>query len=137
MFEYHKDPKLTGGYKHSCKICRSKSNSIYHSTYNKSRPKKDIEAERVSYYRHRANVPIWANRNYILIFYQLAKESGSEVDHIVPINHPLVCGLHTEDNLQLATKNYNQYKLNRFWPDMPNYSYKDYEELYDNKTRLY
>lgn len=49
----------------------------------------------------------------------------------MPLNHPLVCGLHVEDNLQIVTKGYNKYKLNYFWPDMPTYNHKDYIELYD------
>ena len=58
----------------------------------------------------------------------MAKENQGEVDHIVPINHPLVCGLHTEDNLQIVTANYNHFKSNYFWPDMPEYSYKDWQD---------
>lgn len=79
--------------------------------------------------------PAWANEGYIKLFYQIAKEerrNGNivEVDHLVPINHPLVCGLHVEWNLQVATKKYNHKKQNSFWPDMPEYSFSDYEEFY-------
>lgn len=82
-------------------------------------------------------IPKWANVNYIRLFYSIAQEEKNvgnrvEIDHIVPINNPLVCGLHNEWNLQVATRSYNNKKKDRYWPDMPEYSFKDYEELYGN-----
>lgn len=64
------------------------------------------------------------------LFYQMAHETKGEVDHIVPISHPLVCGLHTEDNMQVVHMHYNNFKSNYFWPDMPEYSYKDWQDAY-------
>lgn len=43
------------------------------------------------------------------------------VDHIIPLNHKLICGLHHENNLQILTAFENTTKSNRFVP----YSYKD------------
>lgn len=79
--------------------------------------------------------PIWANKKYISLFYELAKEENAEIDHIVPINHPLVCGLHVEYNLQVVTREYNQYKSNRFWPNMPKYDDIDYESMYERYSQ--
>ena len=71
--------------------------------------------------RHRdKSMPIWADRNKITQFYldarQLTTETGvkHEVDHIIPSNHPLVCGLHNEFNLQILTKTENCRKSNKF-----------------------
>ena len=69
--------------------------------------------------------PSWANKFFIEEAYRLAtlrtKMLGFQwqVDHIVPLKHAKVCGLHTHDNLQVipATENYK--KGNRHWPDMP------------------
>ena len=68
--------------------------------------------------------PLWANRNYVDLFYQIAKEESARVgkvvhvDHIIPLKHPRVCGLHNEFNLQLLRASENLSKGNRTWPDM-------------------
>ena len=64
--------------------------------------------------------PSWANEELMRKLYQLAdqltKETGipHEVDHIVPLQHKLVCGLHTHDNLQILTSTENRSKKNAF-----------------------
>lgn len=42
-----------------------------------------------------------------------------QVDHIVPLKHPLVCGLHVPHNLTVSLEDDNRRKGNRFWPEMP------------------
>lgn len=44
---------------------------------------------------------------------------GEEVDHIVPLSHPLVCGLNVPWNMRVISKKGNQMKSNNVWPDMP------------------
>ena len=70
--------------------------------------------------KHQA-MPAWADAEKIARVYALAAALGGgfEVDHIVPLNHPLVCGLHVEANLQVLLVFDNRSKGNRFWPDMP------------------
>lgn len=41
------------------------------------------------------------------------------IDHIVPLNSPIVCGLHAWTNLQVISYRENIGKGNRYWPDMP------------------
>lgn len=55
----------------------------------------------------------------IIDIYKLASESGMHVDHIVPINSDIVCGLHCLSNLQVLDPSENISKGNRWWPDMP------------------
>lgn len=69
--------------------------------------------------------PSWANQKYISLFFEIAKleeertNRKCHVDHIVPLKSQLVCGLHTEQNLQVLFAKDNIVKGNRFWPDMP------------------
>ena len=58
--------------------------------------------------------PAWADHEIINDFYLEAKYHGMEVDHIIPLQHELVCGLHVEHNLQLLTKEQNCSKGNSF-----------------------
>lgn len=41
------------------------------------------------------------------------------VDHIVPLNHPLVCGFHRIANFEILPLADNVRKSNNHWPDMP------------------
>lgn len=65
-------------------------------------------------------IPSWADLDEIAKIYKTAKEQeGMHVDHIVPLQSDLVCGLHVEHNLQLLPHLENISKGNRYWPDMP------------------
>lgn len=46
--------------------------------------------------------------------YDLAKRRNLEIDHIVPLTHKRVCGLHVPENLQMLTRSQNARKSNRF-----------------------
>lgn len=94
-----------------------------------------INSDKVSLYRRKrfatklSAVPRWANTeldkfrvNEIYELRILRTELTGiiwEVDHIVPLQSELVCGLHCADNLQLITATENRSKGNRHWPDMP------------------
>lgn len=41
------------------------------------------------------------------------------VDHVVPLNHPLVCGFHRVANFEVVPLAANIRKSNNRWPDMP------------------
>lgn len=75
--------------------------------------------------RRRNATPAWADKRAIAELYDLAQRrtinSGFpwHVDHVVPLIHPLVQGLHVEHNLQVVPGIANIRKGNRFWPDMP------------------
>ena len=63
--------------------------------------------------------PPWADADKIALIYSMARKYGFEVDHVVPIQSKLVCGLHVWENLQLLSPSENRKKLNVRWPDMP------------------
>lgn len=75
--------------------------------------------------RKRQATPAWANKFFIEEIYDLAqrrtKATGIEwqVDHIVPLKHPLVQGLHVEHNLRVIPAVENLKKKNSWWPNMP------------------
>lgn len=64
--------------------------------------------------------PSWANHFFMDEAYRLARLRTKvlgypwHVDHIVPIQHPLVCGLHVEHNLRVIPGRENQQKSNRW-----------------------
>jgi predicted nucleic acid-binding Zn ribbon protein len=77
-----------------------------------------------SYEKRRASklnaTPFWSNLKAIKTVYKeserISIETGipHQVDHVVPLIHPLVCGLHVPANLQILTAEENLKKGNRF-----------------------
>lgn len=57
--------------------------------------------------------PPWVNMKELAVIYDNCPE-GHHVDHIVPLKHNLVCGLHVPWNLQYLTAKENLQKGNRF-----------------------
>lgn len=70
--------------------------------------------------------PPWADRAAIRAVYKerdrIKALTGQlhEVDHIVPLVHPSVCGLHVHWNMRVLSWEENARKGNSHWPDMPN-----------------
>lgn len=71
------------------------------------------------YASKRHATPAWADRGRISQLYseasKLTRETGirHDVDHIVPLQSPIVCGLHWHGNLQILTRAENLKKSNR------------------------
>jgi hypothetical protein len=65
-------------------------------------------------------MPTWADVEKISEFYKeasrLTRATGirHEVDHVIPLISPLVCGLHVHGNLRVIPKQENARKSNRF-----------------------
>lgn len=87
-----------------CKMCHAvatyKTQNYRQSNYNA---------------RKAQRTPKWANLETIKEFYSKCPE-GYHVDHIIPLNGELVCGLHVENNLQYLTAQENIQKSNKFVP---------------------
>ena len=64
-------------------------------------------------------IPPWADLNAIKLFYKWARDATRDtgikwqVDHIYPLQSPVVCGLHVWENLQILTEESNKRKGNR------------------------
>lgn len=91
--------KLNGGYAVAYRLANA-ALYAYHSSMRRARL---IRA-----------TPMWHERDQIKHLYITANELNLEVDHIVPLVHPLVCGLHCLANLQLISKSENLIKKNTF-----------------------
>lgn len=104
---------------------RRLDNNFRLRAWKKRNPEK-VNAETAK--RHAAKlraIPSWASLKDIADIYALAKLrsklTGIEwhVDHTVPLNSDIVCGLHCEANLQVIPAGPNISKGNAWWPDMP------------------
>lgn len=104
------------------------------TAFNKSRPRPAwLDREHANkntqrgqkYYRHLWNAqPPWADVAAIRGIYNEARSLRRagydvEVDHIVPLIHPLVCGLHVRANLRIIDRRINAQKSNHTFPGMP------------------
>ena len=74
--------------------------------------------------RERKATPPWSSPAECRVFWEraswLTAFTGERysVDHIVPMEHPLVCGLHCPANLRTMPLRENLVKGTRYWPDM-------------------
>lgn len=69
------------------------------------------QARRVSI---RVATPPWSDKDMVRTIYKSARKQGKVVDHIIPLNHPKVCGLHVPNNLKVINALPNLEKGNRF-----------------------
>ena len=64
--------------------------------------------------------PKWADTAAIAAVYVKAARKTAKtgrryvVDHIIPLNHPLVCGLHVHNNLRAVLESTNRKKASKF-----------------------
>jgi hypothetical protein len=91
-----------------CRPCIQKEIKAKHSEQSAKRRAQELKA-----------MPAWADREAILRVYREAKRRTEEtgalhhVDHIVPLQSPIVCGLHIAINLRVITAEENLKKGNR------------------------
>lgn len=80
--------------------------------------------KRKRYAAQRQAIPAWCDLRAVREIYVRAAEMRKaghdvQVDHVVPLVSPLVCGFHVPSNLAIVPASYNIAKGNRVWPEMP------------------
>ena len=110
--EFGVDDSRRDGRWHECNHCaeiRSVQAVAWSRAYVRARQANQAKA-----------TPPWANPGAIRGVYAQAKHLESldgiprHVDHIIPLKHRLVCGLHVESNLQILSASENVRKNNKF-----------------------
>jgi hypothetical protein len=122
-----------------CKPCQRQMNRALYAKDPQKKQKQNMEWRRLNQERYNKSVsdwsknnraarnatiasrrakklcatPAWFDAEEVRYIYALAKERGLHVDHIVPLKHPLVCGLHVQDNLRCIPKELNLWKSNK------------------------
>lgn len=106
--------------------CYQKNRTAYiervKENYRKN-PESSIRRERQKNSLRKEATPAWADPDAIKKIYleraSLTEETGvlHHVDHIIPLRHPLVCGLHVETNLQVVPAADNWRKHNSYSVD--------------------
>lgn len=87
--------------------------------WSKANPERVAAKSMKRYIKLRTAIPPWVDQDALLAIYterkRISEETGivHHVDHIVPIIHPRVCGLHVPWNLQVIPAKENQAKGNR------------------------
>lgn len=135
---YYAHPRRIDGTQAFCKACHNgrmrlwyKRNKEQHNAQSKQNyaknPVKVLARTRLYQRAKRRAAPRWRNQEAIEQYYILARFLASEtgvpwhVDHVVPLTHPGVCGLHVEHNLTLLPAAFNLGKGNKFddWGTAP------------------
>lgn len=144
--EFYVDSKSASGIHGHCKACNKEWRLVnkcllqsLHRSYVARFPEKMAviydsyrRANLHRYAQHSARrrlqveqaTPAWSNLEVINDIYKLAQEFREagldvEVDHIVPLQSKIVCGLHVQSNLRIILAVHNSKKSNQHWPDMP------------------
>jgi 5-methylcytosine-specific restriction endonuclease McrA len=113
------------GLMYQCKRCNSdrylkwqKENAKKVNKRNCDWIKQHRELHNLTASMRRANklkaTPGWFEKEKVEIVFAKAKQWGFEVDHVIPLKHEKVCGLHCWTNLQLLDRRENAKKGNKF-----------------------
>lgn len=118
--KYEAETRDKGKAREAVRKWREKNGKEYHSRWRVE------NAGKTAFYKARRRslklcaTPSWLTDNdwrKIDSIYAKAAKTGMDVDHIIPIQGKLVCGLHVPSNLQLLTPNENKAKSNRLPPE--------------------
>ncbi len=80
----------------------------------KNHPRRDYVRQRI------LATPPWMTAKELEAAYAL-RGPGETLDHIVPLKHPMVCGLHVPWNLEVMSRERNAAKSNKWNPHQLNF----------------
>jgi len=122
LTNYSKNIEASDGYSYYCKDCRSLTRKLFtsknpdYSRQDYLNNKSEYIARAIKYNtRRELATPPWANQEILSRIYDCAEDD--QVDHIIPLQGELVCGLHVETNLQYLSVEENLRKSNKFITD--------------------
>lgn len=128
---FYKEKYRSRGYSIWCKECSLRRERIRRGvdpnrpnpgSFDRKSHSKNYREAHKDYYTAKSAERRMKKRNFPLTIeqrkqindiYKQARIEGKVVDHIHPINHPLLCGLHVPWNLQLLTPEENARKGNK------------------------
>lgn len=91
-------------------------------------PEQTIRRERQKATLKKEATPAWCDLDLVKSLYRharsLTEQTGvrHHVDHIIPLRHELVCGLHVHNNLRVIPADENWRKHNSFDPDISDFT---------------
>lgn len=91
--------------------------AVYQETYRQRNLSKMAAKEAKRRFMKNGATPLWLSPKQLLEIeeiYEFARSKGYHVDHIVPLKHDKVCGLHVPWNLQTLEPKENIMKSNNF-----------------------
>lgn len=104
-------------------------NKASRAEYNAARGKANKDKRRATAAKRKAAklqaTPVWADLKAIARIYKEAMRVQTStgcrmhVDHTIPLQSNIVCGLHCEANLRIIPGDENEAKKNYWWPDGP------------------
>lgn len=105
---FYKNKSKLDGVSNCCKSCQK---SMFKTWYENDN---GVISKQHSTYRRtllKLVCPKWADQQKIRDFYRNCPK-GMTVDHIIPLNSDIVCGLHVDNNFQYLSKSNNSKKGN-------------------------
>lgn len=109
-----------------CKTCNTEFETwVKNKTYcKKTCHPSHKQAKRLRKRTKRKAKPDWCSWKDIEKYKESRPSENHHLDHIIPLNHPDVCGLHCPENFQWLTYEDNLLKSNEFDGTMQNESWK-------------